>query len=81
MNSKARDMTSFTKLNKSYGSKRLENACSRVLVLGSSPTIRNITVLIKSGSDRASANTESGTEHKGHGITRGAAYYGRGGKH
>ena len=71
---------SLTKLNKSYGGKRLEDACGRLLALSSAPTIRNITVLIKSGG-RTSSETNSVPEHTGHGITRGAAYYSKGGKH
>ena len=76
---------SLTKLEKSYGAKRLEDACERVLALASAPTIRNITLLIKTkpASKEAAKDTAS-TAHRetaSHGITRGAAYYSRGGQH
>ena len=75
---------SLTKLEKSYGAKRLEDACERVLALASAPTIRNITLLIKTKS--TGKDTEKDTaasaqrETASHGITRGAAYYSRGGQ-
>ncbi len=75
---------SLTKLEKSHGAKKLENACERVLALASTPTIRNITLLIKTSP--AHKKTEQGkdgyahNESGSHGITRGAAYYSRGGQ-
>ena len=76
---------SLTKLEKSYGAKRLEDACERVLALASAPTIRNITLLIKTkpASKEAAKDTASTAQREtvSHGITRGAAYYSRGGQH
>ena len=76
---------SLTKLEKSYGAKRLEDACERILALASAPTIRNITVLIKTKpATKEPAQEEAVTvrrETASHGITRGAAYYSRGGQH
>ena len=76
---------SLTKLEKSYGAKRLEDACERVLALASAPTIRNITLLIKTKpASKAAAKDTAATaqrETASHGITRGAAYYSRGGQH
>ena len=37
---------------KRYGSKRLDNACERVLRLTSQPTVRNISVLCKSSAEK-----------------------------
>lgn len=76
---------SLAKLEKSYGAKRLEDACGRVLALASAPTIRNITLLVKT-KPAARENVQGGAvpghgEHASHGITRGAAYYSRGGQH
>ena len=75
---------SLTKLEKTYSAKRLEDACERVLALASAPTIRNIILLIKTKSAaKESAKGEAETirrESAGHGITRGAAYYSRGGQ-
>ena len=76
---------SLTKLEKSYGAKRLEDACERVLALASAPTIRNITLLIKTRPVGKDAEKDTAVyaqrETVGHGITRGAAYYRRGGQH
>ena len=76
---------SLTKLEKTYGAKRLEDACDRVLALASEPTVRNITLLIKTSQARK-AELESiapaaSKERSSHGITRGAAYYSKGGQH
>ena len=73
---------SLTKLEKTYGSKRLEDACDRVLALASEPTVRNIKLLIKTSSGRKS-NPDDAFQKEGnsHGITRGAAYYSKGGQH
>lgn len=73
---------SLTKLANRYGAARLENACARVLDLSSVPTIRNISALCKAASERNPEVTDSG-EHQDnrYGITRGASYYSRGGKH
>ena len=73
---------SLTKLEKNYGKKRLEEACGRVLALASAPTIRNITLLIKTTVSPNTARKDTGhsREDSGHGITRGAAYYSRGGQ-
>ena len=64
---------------------RLEDACERVLALASAPTIRNITLLIKTKpANKAAAKDTAATAQRetvSHGITRGAAYYSRGGQH
>ena len=76
---------SLTKLEKNYGAKRLEDACERVLALASAPTIRNITLLIKTNlSAKETGQGAASTVHRetaDYGITRGAAYYSRGGQH
>lgn len=76
---------SLTKLEKSCGAKRLEDACERVLALASAPTIRNITLLAKTApvKKESSKNDDSlnRRQNTDHGITRGAAYYSKGGKH
>ena len=71
---------SLTKLGDRYGHVRLEKACERALVYSSAPSIRNISTILKNGQDMVDIteqNTESRT--KGHGITRGAAYFKKGG--
>lgn len=75
---------SLTKLNKTYGDERLEDACERVLALAAAPTIRNITLLIKTSSTPKEVQEAGGQfdnqDGSSHGITRGAAYYSRGGR-
>lgn len=71
---------SLTKLGNRYGAECLEDACERVLRLTSAPTIRNISTLCKSSSDRKGEDKSSTSKTGGHGITRGAAYYRKGGQ-
>ena len=70
---------SLMKLEKRYGSKRLDDACERVLKLTSQPTVRNISVLCKSSAEKQQSSAPVKKEG-GHGITRVAAYYNKGGK-
>ena len=70
---------SLTKLSDRYGHERLENACERVLLYTSSPTIRNISTILKNGQDRIPAvDTAEEVPSRG-GISRGPGYYRRGG--
>ena len=71
---------SLTKLGNRYGAVRLEDACERVLRLTSAPTIRNISTLCKSSSERGEEDKPAARKTGGHGITRGAAYYSKGGQ-
>ena len=71
---------SLTKLGNRYGAERLEDACERVLRLTSAPTLRNISTLCKSSSAYREADEPVARETGGHGITRGAAYYSKGGQ-
>ena len=70
---------SLTKLGSRYGAKRLEDACERVLRLTSTPTIRNISALCKASAERKEAAPQEVRKEGSHGITRGAAYYRKGG--
>lgn len=72
---------SLTKLAERYGASVLEDACARVLNISSTPAIRNISTLCKASADRKSAeNIPEKPVEPGHGITRGAAYYSKGGR-
>ena len=71
---------SLTKLEKRYGAECLEDACERVLRLTSAPTIRNISTLCKSSAEYSEAEKPAAKKTAGHGITRGAAYYSKGGQ-
>lgn len=72
---------SLTKLSDRYGHERLEKACERVLLYTSEPTIRNISTILKNGQDKVTSSLSapnSGVSTSG-GISRGPAYYKRGG--
>jgi len=74
---------SLTKLSDRYGYTRLEKACERVLHYSSEPAIRNITTILKNGQDKLTPSedsTETLIKQSG-GISRGPAYYRRGGVH
>ena len=67
---------SLTKLGDRYGHNRLENACSKVWELTGTPSIRIISSMLKNGQDKVRATRPDDTAvPKGHGITRGAAYF------
>ncbi len=69
---------SLTKLCKRYGKKKLESACERMLAFSSSPSIRTITTLLKNSKGSNEPTEQSDSSNK-YGITRGAAYWKRGG--
>lgn len=71
---------SLTKLGDRYGHNRLENACSKVWELTGTPSIRIISSMLKNGQDKVRASSPDDTAvPNGHGITRGAAYFAKGG--
>jgi len=69
---------SLTKLGKRYGRKKVEEACERMLTFSSSPSIRTITTLLKNSSE-PDRHAASGDNSNKYGITRGAAYWRKGG--
>lgn len=73
---------SLTRLADRYGHERLEKACGRVLVYSSAPSIRNISAILKNGQDKVQApvDTTPAAPSMSRGITRGAAYFQRGGE-
>ena len=73
--------SSLTKLSDRYGHERLEKACERVLIYTSEPNIRNISTILKNGQDKIPSSpsvSDSSVTNSG-GISRGPAYYKRGG--
>ena len=60
------------------GNRKLEDACERVLAFSSSPSIRTITTLLKNRREQDKPAEESDNSNK-YGITRGAAYWKKGG--
>lgn len=73
--------SSLRKMAERYGSKRLEDACSKIYELSVTPTIRNISTLLQSKkSDKPTAKEARPKEKKSYALTRGAAYYAKGGE-
>jgi len=70
---------SMTRLAERYGNKRLENACKRLLAFAQTPSIRTLNAILKNGQDRAETPMEETKSDTQHGITRGAAYFRKGG--
>ena len=75
---------SLMKLGERYSKERLEMACMRILAYGTTPSMRNINSILKSRLDiqpKDSAVKESLQNSNRYGITRGAAYFKKGGDH
>ena len=73
---------SMTKLAERYSARRLENACERLLAFSAAPTIRTLSSILKNGQDKILAperEDDKEQESAAHGITRGAAYFRKGG--
>ena len=72
---------SLTKLADKYGHERIEAACERALIYSHTPTIRNISTILKNGQDKVnkSQKTKSNTKLGNYGIVRGASYFEKGG--
>lgn len=70
---------SMTRLAERHGMNRLENACERLLAFTATPSIRTLTTILKNGQDKASKPAEAEPVKSQHGITRGAAYFRKGG--
>ena len=71
----------LTKLETRYGTVRLEHACERILTFSSMPSVRNISSILKNGQDKCEAKAEpKAASPNSYGITRGAAYFHRGGE-
>ena len=70
------------KLESRYNAERLENACKCILEYSSMPSVRNISSILKNGQDKLLVpKDETNTrEANSYGITRGAAYFRKGGK-
>lgn len=71
------------RLGDKYGIQRLEKACERVLLFSAQPSIRNISTILKNDQDKVqkAMSTTVSSNAKSHGITRGAAYFRKGGEH
>ena len=74
-----RSCVSLMKLADRYGTERLENACAKALSYTPSPSLKNISTILKNGQDKIALTTDparaSSKESSKYGITRGASYY------
>ena len=70
---------SLTKLADKYGSERLESVCSKVLAHTSTPSVRIISTVLKNGQDVENHQSSEPDFTNSYGITRGEAYFRKGG--
>ena len=72
----------LTKLAERYGQERLEKACTRMLEISNTPSVRNITTILKNRKDTPVSGSADGKppESNRFAITRGADYSSKGGK-
>lgn len=66
---------SLMKLADRYSTERLEAACSRALYYTPSPSLKNITTILKNGQDKVTARHADEKASGQYGITRGASYF------
>ena len=66
------------KLADRHSSHHLESACQKALSYTSSPSLKSVQSILKSGQDKLLAEDTPVEEPKAHKFTRGAGYYKRG---
>ena len=67
---------SLMKLADKYSAERLEKACAKALNYTPSPSLKNISTILKNGQDKVSVAKIRQSEESGtYGITRGASYF------
>ncbi|HPH53266.1 MAG TPA: IS21 family transposase [Bacteroidales bacterium] len=67
---------SLMKLGDKYSLDRLEKACEKALGYTPSPSLKNITTILKNGQDKvASSLVKPSNKSSSYGITRGASYF------
>lgn len=75
-----RPCASLMKLADKYSAERLEKACEKALGYTPSPSLKNISTILKNGQDRVPVAKPGQSEKSGsYGITRGASYFKGGG--
>jgi hypothetical protein len=67
----------FMRLADKYSVERLEAACRKVLTYTAQPSHKSIQAILRTGQDRAAAETAAPSSASEYGITRGADYYRR----
>lgn len=67
---------SLMRLADRYSAERLENACAKALSYTPSPSLKNISTILKNGQDKVpSAAVKTNEDSIRYGITRGASYF------
>jgi transposase len=66
---------SLMKLADRYSTERLEKACEKALSYTPSPSLKNISTILKNSQDKIAIATPPSNCGASHGITRGAAYF------
>jgi hypothetical protein len=62
------------KLADRYSTKRLEVACEKALSYTPSPSLKNITTILKNGQDKVKPKTKKPKSSAKYGITRNSSY-------
>ena len=70
---------SLNKMVERYGKEKIEEACGKVLLYTSAPSIHIITTVLKSTPDKQTKHTDKPDYSNSYGITRGVEYYKKGG--
>jgi transposase len=70
-----RTCSSLMKLADRYSTERLEKACEKALSYTPSPSLKNISTILKNGQDKVAVTNPLSSAGTSHGITRGAAYF------
>jgi len=70
---------SLRKLEERYSVSKLEEACRQILTFSGDPSIRGISILLKTPLKNAPRNDSSPAKRRGHGITRGVEQFREGG--
>jgi transposase len=70
---------SLRKLAERYTGAKVEKACRSMLSISSKPTIREISILLKTPQAGTHKTKDTSAKHTGRGITRGAAQFQKGG--
>jgi hypothetical protein len=70
-----RTCSSLMKLADRYSTERLEKACEKALSYTPSPSLKNISTILKNVQDKVAVTNPPSYAGTSHGITRGAAYF------
>jgi len=73
-----KNCVSLMRLSEHYSAERLERACSRALSFTSTPSLKNITLILKNNQDKIDSKAPQYRRGSQYGIVRGTSYYGGG---